>query len=185
MDAVESLRGKLLIASPRIVDLNFRRTVVLMAEHGEEGAMGLVLNRASEATVGEAVPDLGWIAEVEGLVHVGGPVASTSVIVLAEFADPSRAALLLDGELGFIPADADDREGLAAATRRTRVFAGHSGWGPGQLEAELDEESWIVGEARREDVFTDDIEDLWASVLRRMGREYALLATMPLDPSLN
>jgi putative transcriptional regulator len=182
---VESLRGKLLIASPKIADPNFRRTVVLMAEHSEEGAMGLVLNRVSDATVGEAVPALAWIADEDSPVHVGGPVASTSVVVLAEFEDPSRAALLLDDDLGFIPAEAEDQDALAAATRRTRVFAGHSGWGPGQLEAELEEESWIIGEARREDVFAGDLDDLWAAVLRRMGREYALIATMPMDPSMN
>jgi putative transcriptional regulator len=182
---VESLRGKLLIASPKIVDPNFRRTVVLLAEHGDEGAMGLVLNRVSEATVGDAVPALAWIAEEGSTVHVGGPVATSSVIVLAEFDDPAQAALLFDTDLGFIPAEADDHDALAAATRRTRVFAGHAGWGAGQLEAELEEESWIIGEARREDVFADDLDDLWAKVLRRMGREYALIATMPMDPSLN
>jgi putative transcriptional regulator len=182
---VESLRGKLLIASPRIVDPNFRRTVVLMAEHGEEGAMGLVLNRASEATVGEVVPDLAWIADEDSAVHVGGPVASTSVIVLAEFDDPSSAALLLDGDLGFIPAEAEDPDALAAATRRTRVFADHAGWGAAQLESEIEEESWIIGEPRRDDVFTADPDELWGTVLRRMGREYALIATMPMDPSMN
>jgi putative transcriptional regulator len=65
------------------------------------------------------------------------------------------------------------------------VFAGHAGWGPGQLEAEMEEESWIVEPARRADVFTDDPEALWSEVLRRKGREYALLSTMPMDPSQN
>jgi putative transcriptional regulator len=185
MCRVESLRGKLLIASPGIVDPSFRRAVVLVAEHSEEGAMGLVLNRVSEVTVGESVPALEWIAAEEQPVHVGGPVAESSVIVLAEFDDPARAALLLEDDLGFIPAEAEDPGGLADATRRTRVFAGHAGWGPGQLDAEMAEESWIVGEPRRSDVFTDEPDELWAVVLRRMGREYALLSTMPLDPSLN
>jgi putative transcriptional regulator len=182
---MESLRGKLLIASPKIIDPNFRRTVVLMAEHSEEGAMGLVLNRVADATVGEAVPALAWIAEEDQPVHVGGPVAESSVVVLAEFDDPALAALLLDADLGFIPAEPDDQDALAAATRRTRVFAGHAGWGAGQLEGEMEEESWIVGEARRSDVFTEAPDDLWPTVLRRMGREYALIATMPMDPSLN
>jgi putative transcriptional regulator len=179
-----SLKGQLLIASPSILDPNFRRTVVLMTEHGEEGAMGLILNRAAETTVGEAVPDLAWLAGDE-IVHVGGPVAPQSVVVLAEFEEPTRSALLVDDDLGFVPADVEDADALAEGLRRRRVFAGHAGWGPGQLEAEMEEDSWIVEPAVREDVFTDDPEELWSRVLRRKGREYALLSTMPMDPSLN
>jgi putative transcriptional regulator len=180
-----SLKGQLLIASPSIHDPNFRRTVVYMTEHGDEGAMGLVLNRAAETTVGEAVPDLAWLAEDDAVVHVGGPVAPQSVVVLAEFEDPELSALLVDEDLGFVPAEVDDANALADALGRRRVFAGHAGWGPGQLEAEMQEESWIVEPATRDDVFTADPEELWAVVLRRKGREYALLSTMPVDPSLN
>jgi putative transcriptional regulator len=183
---MESLRGQLLIASPKIVDPNFRRVVVYMAEHTEDGAMGLVLNRPAETTIGEAVPDLEWLAgDGDAGVWVGGPVSTSSVIVLAEFEDPASAALIVDGDLGFVPAEIEDRDAFAAGVRRTRVFAGHSGWGPGQLEAELEEDSWIVEAARRTDVFTADPESLWSQVLRRKGREYVLLATMPMDPSLN
>jgi len=183
---MESLRGQLLIASPRIVDPNFRRVVVYMAEHTEEGAMGLVLNRPAEATVPEAVPDLGWLAgEDDAGIWVGGPVSPTSVIVLAEFEDPASAALIVDGDLGFVPAEVEDRDTFAAGVRRVRVFAGHSGWGPGQLESELEEDSWIIEPAQRADVFTADSETLWSEVLRRKGHDYKLLATMPEDPSLN
>jgi putative transcriptional regulator len=180
-----SLKGQLLIASPSIHDPNFRRTVVYMTEHGDEGAMGLVLNRAAETTVGEAVPDLAWLAEDDAVVHVGGPVAPQSVVVLAEFEEPELSALLVDADLGFVPAEVDDVSALAEALGRRRVFAGHAGWGPGQLEAEMQEESWILEPATREDVFTPDPEELWSQVLRRKGREYALLSTMPVDPSLN
>jgi len=182
MDA--SLKGQLLVASPTILDPNFRRTVVLMTEHGDEGAMGLILNRAAETTVGEAVPDLSWLAG-DDIVHVGGPVSPQSVVVLAEFEEPTQSALLVEDDLGFVPAEVEDTDALADGLGRRRVFAGHAGWGPGQLEAEMEEESWIVEPAVREDVFTDDPEDLWSRVLRRKGREYALLSTMPMDPSLN
>jgi putative transcriptional regulator len=183
---MESLRGQLLIASPKIVDPNFRRVVVYMAEHTDDGARGLVLNRPAETTVAEAVPDLEWLAgDGDAGVWVGGPVSTSSVIVLAEFEDPASAAVVVDGDLGFVPAEIEDRDAFAAGVRRTRVFAGHSGWGPGQLEAELEEDSWIVEPARRTDVFTADPESLWSQVLRRKGREYVLLATMPIDPSLN
>jgi putative transcriptional regulator len=182
---VDSLRGKLLLASPKILEPTFNRTVVLMTEHTDEGAMGLILNRPSETSVADAVPDLLALAEDEDLVYVGGPVAATAVVVLAEFEDPRKAALVVEGDLGFVPADAGDPERLAGELRRTRVFAGHSGWGPGQLEDELDDDAWIVVDCAREDVFTDDPEALWPAILRRMGGEHALLATMPADPSLN
>lgn len=182
---MESLKGKLLIASPAIEDPNFRRTVVLMAEHNDEGAMGLVLNRAMPATVSEAVPDLAWLAELDAPVHEGGPVSAQSVVVLAEFDEPDYSALLVDDDLGFVPAEVDDPGTLGQVLRRSRVFAGHAGWGPGQLEAEMDEESWIVVALDREDVFCEDPEELWSIVLRRQGKKLALLATMPADPSLN
>jgi putative transcriptional regulator len=181
----DSKRGQLLLASPVLQDPNFLRTVVLVAEHTEEGAMGLVLNRPATTTVGEAVPDLSWLVGAEEPVYVGGPVAETAVIVLAEFERPELAGALVEGDLGFVGADADDPDVLEDAVRRARVFAGHSGWGPGQLEGELDEEAWIVQAPRRDEIFTPEPGDLWAAVLRRMGQRYALLATMPPDPSVN
>ena len=183
---MDSLRGKLLLASPTMADPNFARSVVLIAEHTEDGAMGLVLNRPASTTVSEAVPDLAWLTEADAQVYVGGPVAETAVIVLAEFDRPEMAGALVEPDLGFIGTDADDPEALEGAIRRARVFAGHAGWGPGQLEGELEEESWIVVPTpTREEIFSLDAEGLWSAVLRRKGREYALLSTMPPDPSLN
>src|SRR4051812_12925348 len=183
---MESLRGQLLIASPKIVDPNFRRVVVYMAEHTDDGAMGIVLNRPAETTVAEAVPDLEWLAG-DGAAGVwgGGPGAPEAGVVPAECDDPASAALIVEGDLGFVPAEIEDPDEFAEGVRQARVFAGHSGWGPGQLEAELEEDSWIVEPARRTDVFTTDPQSLWSQVLRRKGREYVLLATMPMDPSLN
>jgi putative transcriptional regulator len=182
---MESLRGKLLIASPALVDPNFHRTVILIAEHTDEGAMGLVLNRPAETLVADVVPDLSALAEAEAPVYFGGPVASDSVIVLAEFDDPQLAGVLLEGDLGFVGSDRGDMTDVAAGVRRARVYAGHSGWGPGQLEGELEEDSWIIEPPQREEIFADDAEGLWSAVLRRKGREYALLSTMPPDPSVN
>jgi putative transcriptional regulator len=118
-------------------------------------------------------------------VFVGGPVAETAVIVLAEFDKPELAGALVEDDLGFVGADADEPDTLDGAVRRARVFAGHAGWGPGQLEDELAEDAWIVEPPQREEIFSADPERLWAAVLRRMGRRYALLSTMPPDPSLN
>ena len=183
---MDSLRGKLLLAAPALKDPNFDRTVVFIAEHSEDGAMGLVLNRPSDAPVAEAIPDLDWVTgSAAETVYVGGPVAPNGVIVLAEWDDPSQAVVLIDDDLGFVPGDSEDTDALAAAVRRARVYAGHAGWGPGQLEDELGEEAWIVEAPLREELFSADPEGLWSAVLRRKGREFALLSTMPPDPSLN
>ena len=184
MEPDESLRGRLLIASPSLFDPNFARTVVLVVEHNDEGAMGIVLTRPSTATVAEALPPLEDLVDDDEPVYVGGPVESAAVVVLAEFEDTDAAAALVFGDLGFLRADADPTV-LESAARRFRVFAGYSGWGAGQLEAELAEPSWIVESPELEDVFTDDPERLWNSVLRRKGGQFALIATMPPDPSLN
>jgi putative transcriptional regulator len=181
---VESLQGQLLLASSDLFDPNFRRTVVLVTAHDEDGAMGLILNRPSEASVAEAVPVLGEVVDEQAVVFAGGPVEPGAVVVLAEWDDPDDAAALVFEDIGFMPADADTAV-LEAATRRKRVFAGYAGWGAGQLDAELAADGWIIESARPDDVFPSPEDDLWADVLRRKGGPYALLATMPLDPSSN
>jgi putative transcriptional regulator len=179
---VESLRGHLLVAAPTLDDPNFARTVVLIAEHTEEGALGVVLNRPSESAVGEVVPDLAVLIDDDELVFAGGPVQPAGVMVLAEFDDPADAALPIDGELGFVSVDAET-EDIAAA--RARAFAGHAGWGPGQLDDEVEEEAWFVAPFEREDAFTAEPDQLWSRALLRKGGAYALVARMPEDPSLN
>jgi putative transcriptional regulator len=180
---VETLKGQLLVAGPTLVDPNFRRTVVLVGEHSDEGALGVVLNRASEATVGEAVPELAALVDSLAPVYFGGPVQPSAIVVLADFADPEEAGSLVLDTVGFLPAEVDPDE--LGELRRARVFAGYAGWGPGQLDGELEEGSWIVEPARADDVFTNEPEELWAEVLRRKGGPFGVLALMPNDPSLN
>jgi putative transcriptional regulator len=180
----ESLTGQLLLASPTLRDPNFIRTVVLVSVHSDEGAMGVVLNRPSAVTVGEAVPQLKDAVAEEEPVYVGGPVQPSSIVFLAEFLDPSPAGLLVLGRIGFPAPDAGIEE-LTEATARRRVFAGYAGWGEGQLDAEVEEGDWIAHTALAEDVFTDLPEELWATVLTRKGGSYALIARMPSDPSVN
>ena len=181
---MESLRGQLLVASPSLLDPNFHRTVVLIAEHGEEGAMGVILNRESELEVEEAAPTLASLVEPGALVHSGGPVQPTAVVIVAEFEDPDAAATLVVGDIGFVSADAEF-EALDDAVRRVRVFAGLAGWGPGQLEAEVERDDWIVEPALPDDVFHENVAGLWSAVLERKGGQFALVARMPEDPSLN
>ncbi|MCW2966344.1 MAG: hypothetical protein JWM71_116 [Solirubrobacteraceae bacterium] len=179
---MESLRGHLLVAAPTLVDPNFARAVILIAEHTDEGALGVVLNRPSEATIGEVVPDLSTLVDEDETVFTGGPVQPEGVLVLAEFDEPEDAALPVDGDLGFVALEAD-MDDISAG--RTRAFAGHAGWGAGQLDAELAEEAWFVAPFEREDAFAEDPEELWSRALTRKGGAYALVARMPEDPSLN
>jgi putative transcriptional regulator len=179
-----SMAGRLLVASTTLEDPNFARTVVLIGMHSDEGALGLVLNRPSNSTVGEAVPQLDAVAGGDEPVYVGGPVQPGAVVMLAEFVDPDPAALLVLGRIG-LPAPDAPIESLAAATVRTRAYAGYSGWGEGQLDAELERGDWIECDALPDDVFCERPERLWSTVLTRKGGSYALLARMPLDPSLN
>jgi putative transcriptional regulator len=172
-----SLAGKLLIAAPQLDDF-FRRTVVLMVEHGEEGAFGVVLNRPSETSVAEVVPSLASYAEDEEVIWIGGPVAPDTAVALGRFDDPGTAAGIVVGDLGVIDPDDPGDE-----LREMRVYAGHAGWGPGQLESELEQDAWIIEPASPEDPFRD--VDLWSYLLGRRGGEYSLLARMPEDPSMN
>lgn len=172
----ESLSGKLLIASPSMADY-FHRTVILMVEHSEQGAFGLVLNRPSETTVGEVAPELAELIGEDHVIHVGGPVQPNAVTAVGDHPDPSEATKLIIGGVGMV--DLDDPPELI----RVRVFAGYAGWAAGQLEDELEREAWITEDAHPDDPFRDG--DLWSETLRRKGGEYALLARMPPDPSVN
>ena len=178
-----SLQGQLLIASPGLLDPNFRRAVVLITEHTEDGAAGLVLNRPTEAEVAEVVPQLESLVDDGEPIFMGGPVQPNGVLVLGEFLDPDDAAVPLFGSLGFPSLDAP--EDVVPLTTRRRIFAGYAGWGSGQLEDELAREDWILEPAQNDDAFTETPDELWADVLRRKGGIYELVARMPEDPSVN
>jgi putative transcriptional regulator len=171
---VESLKGQLLLASPALFDPNFRRAVVLVTEHNEEGAAGIVLNRPSRTAVADAVPDLLPLVDEEEPVYVGGPVQESAVLVLAEFDDPGEAAMLIVDDVGFVPGDGDF-DLLAAATRRVRVFAGYAGWGPGQLEAELEESSWLLSDVATDLIFSVPPDRMWETAIRRLGADPSTL----------
>jgi putative transcriptional regulator len=180
---VESLKGHLLLSAASLWDPNFRKTIVLIGHHDEEGAVGVVLNRSTEVSVAEAVPPLADLVPPDAPLFIGGPVQPQAAVVLAEFEDPSHAQIIALDSIGFLPEEVDPDE--IGGIRRARIFSGYSGWGAGQLEAELAEGSWIVEPALPDDVFAEDPEHLWDRVLRRKGGEFAILRTMPIDPSQN
>ncbi len=180
---MESLQGKLLISSGGLYDPNFRHTVVLIGEHNADGALGVVLNRTTNIAVEKAIPTLSELVPPGEQLYQGGPVQPTAPVLLAELAHPELADLLVFESVGFLVGDvpADIKPDIL----RARVYAGYSGWGPGQLEAEMAVDSWIIEPAQLNDVFTDSPDQLWRSVLERKGPDFDMLSRMPFDPSVN
>ncbi|MCU0308335.1 MAG: YqgE/AlgH family protein [Thermoleophilia bacterium] len=173
------------MASPALVDPNFRRAVVLMLEHNEDGALGVVLNRPGDLVAREALPPpLGPVMPEGEAIFEGGPVQPETVIVLADFADPGAAGGLAFAGVGIVD-PSGDLESLAGRVRAIRAFGGYAGWAAGQLEGEIAQEAWIDAEPRADDVFTDHPEGLWPAVLERKGGQFRFIARMPEDPSLN
>jgi putative transcriptional regulator len=157
---------------------------VLVCQHTDEGALGLVLNRRGELVVGEVAPELAGLMGEDTVIDSGGPVQPDALLVLGEFEDPSYAGLQVVGAVGLM-GDGREISDLASVTRRARAFAGYAGWGPGQLDAELERDDWFVAPAGIDDIFNPDAEELWRRVLERKGGHFVLVARMPIDPSVN
>ena len=187
MDETATLKGRLLVATPGLVDPNFFRTVVLLVEHNEEGAAGVVLNRPSDMSLTDG-PLSAWedVAADPPLVFVGGPVQPAAAVCLGRArpeATPEGFEPVLD-RLGVIDIGREIAE-LRPALDRIRVFAGYAGWGPGQLEGEIKEGAWYVLDADPEDALCPQPGGLWRFVLKRQGGQLALVANFPADPTMN
>ena len=178
MGGMDSLRGHLLIANGNLFGSTFRQTVIVIADHDEDGALGYVLNQPSEMVVDRAAL-AAHLSAVEETVFTGGPVHPQVLTVLAEFDEPDGSPRIIFDAVGFLSI-----ESPTTTPVRARVFAGYSGWGPGQLESELAENSWITAPATADLVFGDPSE-MWQICLRALGGDYALMATMPYDPGMN
>lgn len=185
--AVESLVGHLLVATPGLRDPNFERTVVLLVAHESAGALGVVLNRATEVPVGEVLTGWGSHASEPSVVFEGGPVQPEDAICLARVRSSTaemRGFSRVEGTLGTIDLTADP-DAMQAELIEVRVFAGYAGWSSGQLEEEIAGGSWLTFKALPGDAFTARPDDLWAMVLRRQGGMNAAIAFYPADPALN
>ena len=179
--------GRLLVATPALVDPNFAGTVVLLLDHDDDGSLGVVLNRPSAITVASVLPD--WAASVDPpeVLFEGGPVSTDAALAVALVPeagpDPIGFRRLFDRS-GIIDLDTPP-EVLAPAITRMRVFAGYAGWGGGQLQAEIDEGSWYVVDSTAADLFAPHPGTLWSAVLRRQPGSLAWVSTRPGDPTLN
>lgn len=173
----ESYAGKLLVATPRLLDPNFFRSVVLMLQHDEDGTVGVVLNRVTFESVEGHLPD--WAAHVPppGVVHFGGPVEPEVAIGLAITTEGMPSGV---PGLSLVDLSSDPSPDHPS----TRIYSGYAGWGSNQLEDELATGSWYVVQAAPDDPF-DDPDGQWRRVLRRQPGHLALVSTYPDDITLN
>ncbi|MGH8986517.1 MAG: YqgE/AlgH family protein [Acidimicrobiia bacterium] len=179
------MKGRLLVAVPGMYDPNFDRTVVLLLEHTEDGALGVVLNRPSETGVEEALP--GWepVAAAPPVVFVGGPVAPTGALALGTVTgDDAEGWTPVLGPVGLLDLS-QSAVGASFGVAQARLFAGHAGWTAGQLEGEIDAGGWFVVDAEPDDALFPDPEHLWPSVLARQPGRLAWFANCPADPRAN
>jgi putative transcriptional regulator len=180
--------GTFLVASPLLQDPNFARTVVLMCEHGPGGSWGLVVNRRTALTYGELLDDLPFPAASSGPVYWGGPCEPSRMQVLHRLRRelPHETEICREVRLGI---DADTFRRVVGEAllpgEALHAYVGHSGWGAGQLAAELASGSWIICSADPRFVFDTSPDDVWEAVLRSLGSSYARLAALPGDPRVN
>jgi putative transcriptional regulator len=178
-------RGRLLISEPFLPDPNFERTVVLLCEHNEEGSFGFVLNKPSILKVNEVMEDIGAI---DNLVFVGGPVQQDTLHFINRTSGLPNAVEIADkvfwgGDFESLITMCDTKQ---LGSNDIRFFLGYSGWGPGQLEAELEQESWIVCDfVTNQLLFDTDPQLLWRKALDSMGGRYSIYSNYPVDPRMN
>lgn len=184
--AVPPLKGKLLVAAPPLTDDNFDRTVVLVLEHGEGGALGVVLNRPTRHPIADALPAWAERCPEPAVLFTGGPVEESAVIALAVGPpdDDADGFAPLLGAIGTVDLEQDAALVLPRLSN-LRVFVGYAGWVPGQVEDELEAGAWIVADRDDDDAFTGHPEALWRTVLARQPGQLAWLGNFPDDPSLN
>jgi putative transcriptional regulator len=188
MSGTDVMTGRLLVATPKLEDPNFARAVVLVLDHDDDGTLGVIISRPTAVPVSEVLP--GWSDLVTGpdVLFSGGPVGTDSALAVAVVDgsgddEPLGWKQLYPGA-GLVDLDTPP-ELLAGVLTGMRVFAGYAGWGPGQLESEVEEGAWYVVPAETGDLLCPDAEQLWRRVLRRQPGELAFVHTCPLDPTQN
>ncbi|MGY6501356.1 MAG: YqgE/AlgH family protein [Acidimicrobiales bacterium] len=178
--------GRLLVASPVIGDENFERTVVLLLDHDDDGALGIVLNRPSHLSAHDVLPGWSDLTAAPGVVFTGGPVEQEGIIGLGRRTGRTTEGpfQVTVGPVGVIDLSVEPLEAVGAV-EGIRLFAGYASWGPGQLESELIASAWWIVDADPTDPLTDEPDDLWVSVLRRQPEPLRRWAFLPADANWN
>ena len=176
--AAEPAKGTFLVASRQVADSNFFQTVVLLATYSEEGAMGLIVNRPTPLELAKMLPHIEGMAERTDLAHFGGPVEKNKMVLLIRGSQQfeEAEAVLPDVQMS---ASGELLERLIAEGAVFRAYAGYAGWGPGQLEAEIDRGDWTVVPATSAAVFSDEPESLWDLLIKKAEVRFARLPAPP------
>jgi putative transcriptional regulator len=180
-------QGKILIAEPFADDFYFKRSVVLLTEHNDHGSMGFILNNFSlKLPIASILNDL---SHFKGQLSIGGPVNTDSLFYMHTFGKEIEGSIPIMDNL-FWGGDFEEIKnkielGLANNTN-LRFFLGYSGWSEGQLENELNSDYWLVSDISVNEVMNvKGNNELWQSVLQRMGKKYELWSKFPENPQLN
>lgn len=178
-------KGKILISEPFLVDYYFKRSVVLLAEHNDEGTFGLIINKPVDMQLGDVIQDF---PEFNAPIYLGGPVKTENLYFIhtkGEIVEESME--ILDGL--YWGGDIDHVKELITIGKLTtddiKFFVGYSGWVSKQLEGELEKNSWLVSNIKAKQVMSLNSEDMWDEVIRNMGRDYAYWTNFPSDPAMN
>jgi len=186
--SIEYSTGKLLVATPRTIGDVFRRSVVLVLQHDEDGAQGVVLNHPMVAPISAVLPYWQDYVTDPPNIFQGGPVALDSalglVTVPGDKVEEPLGVRLLFGGIGLVDLDIPPVV-VMPEVAGLRIFAGYAGWSPGQLDDEIRAGAWYVVEAEARDAFTSEPETLWSTVLRRQRGNLAFVASFPDDPTMN
>jgi len=186
--SIDYSTGKLLVATPRTTGEIFRRSVVLVLQHDEDGAQGVVLNRPMSAPISSVLPHWQDYVTDPANVFQGGPVALDSalglVTVPGDKVEEPMGVRLLFGGIGLVDLDIPPIV-VMPEVAGLRIFAGYAGWSAGQLDQEVRAGGWYVVEAEARDAFTPEPETLWSTVLRRQRGHLAFVASFPDDPTMN
>ncbi len=185
MNGIGSANLQLLISPPDTGDENFDRTVIYVIDHSEAGALGVVINKPMQATVPPQVM-FGIPCATPAVLFSGGPVSTGSFLVLGSRSVDSELKGLrpLSSTVALLSLEGVE-DGKVLGVDRVRVFTGHAGWGPGQLDSEVELGMWTVLDAQHDDVFCLEPDKLWRTVLSRQGGRLAAMARFPADPSWN
>lgn len=178
-------KGKIIISIPFLNDPNFKRSIVLLSEHNEEGSIGFILNKPTNYYLNQVVEDF---LEFNCPVFFGGPVQTNSLMFI------HRAGDIIDGSVeifdGLYWGGSFEILKILIEAKKInekdfRFFVGYSGWSSGQLEEEMKHNSWIISSASTENIFSHDPDNLWRDILKSMGKKFAVLASFPENPSVN
>jgi len=186
LSSISAAVGHLLISEPFMLDPNFKRSVIILTEYSDMGAVGFILNHQSDYLLGDILPDTSYS---EMPVYVGGPVGSNTLHFIHTCPDKIPNGIEIVNGI-YWGGDFEVVKELVSSYQLTedeiKFFTGYSGWTAGQLEAELRENTWIVTDKlNTETLFKHDEQDLWKDVVRGMGQRYAHIANFPENPELN